>query len=149
MQLRPARAGYGPLWTALRRNLSAPERLALGGLAVTVAAAGWPTVAAQTGLGAPCPLRWLTGVPCPFCGLTAASVALVRADLDAALAANPAVIGLAGLTACVLPLLALRWLGLVAPPAPWSPRARRAIGRALVLLALASWLYQLNRLGVR
>lgn len=37
----------------------------------------------------PCPLRTLTGVPCPFCGMTRGSLALLRGDVLRSLALNP------------------------------------------------------------
>ncbi len=40
----------------------------------------------------PCPLRTLTGVPCPFCGMTRGAVALVHGDVVASLALNPGVV---------------------------------------------------------
>src|SRR5579863_451029 len=39
--------------------------------------------------GLPCPLRTLTGVPCPFCGLTTSVKATLHADWHGAVAANP------------------------------------------------------------
>jgi Protein of unknown function (DUF2752) len=42
------------------------------------------------GLGPPCPLRTLTGVPCPFCGMTRSVTAVVHGHLGASLALNPA-----------------------------------------------------------
>jgi hypothetical protein len=45
----------------------------------------------------PCGVKQLTGMDCPGCGLQTALVALLRGDLSASLAANPA----------ILPLLAL------------------------------------------
>lgn len=40
----------------------------------------------------PCPLRALTGVPCPFCGMTRGTIALVHGDVLGALALNPGVL---------------------------------------------------------
>ena len=57
-------------------------------LALTaVAAAQLASVAAGAG-GWPCPIRSLTGVPCPGCGLTRATVALVRGEWRESLAAH-------------------------------------------------------------
>lgn len=130
------------------RTFSVPERLGGLGLAVAAAAAVWPAFTGLTGYGLPCPLRLITGVPCPGCGLTTAAVALVRGQLVAAWAANPAIFGLA---ACVLvagPLVVLRAAGVLSPPRPWPSDRRRRMGWAMGLLAMASWLFQLHRLGL-
>lgn len=42
----------------------------------------------------PCGFKQLTGVSCPGCGMQTAFVALLRGDLAASLAANPALIPL-------------------------------------------------------
>jgi hypothetical protein len=125
----------------MRRRLSVPEKLGLFGLGLAPAAFVWPLATGLTGLGLPCPLRWLTGVPCPACGLTTASVALVRGDLAGAAAANPAVFLLAALAVAVGPLLVLR-------PIPHPVRARARTGWGIGLLAMASWAVQLHRLGI-
>jgi hypothetical protein len=132
----------------LSRQYSVPERLGAFGLAVAGAAAAWPAVSTGTGLGLPCPLRWATGVPCPACGLTTAAVDLVHGRVLASLGDNPALIGLALLTAVMVPLLVLRHLGLAGPPAPWSPRARRRAGVTMLAAAAASWLFQLHRFAI-
>jgi hypothetical protein len=132
----------------LSRQYSVPERLGAFGLAVAGAAAAWPALSAGTGLGLPCPLRWATGVPCPACGLTTAAVDLVHGRVLASLGDNPAVIGLALLTAVMVPLLVLRHLGLAGPPVPWSPRARRRAGVTMLAAAAASWLLQLHRFAL-
>jgi hypothetical protein len=126
-----------------------PERLGGFGLSVAAAAWVWPTVVDRTGLGLPCVLRSIAGVPCPACGMTAAAMALARGDAPAAWAANPVVFGLAACVAVALPLLALRAGGAVPPPVPWPAARRRRMDWAIGLLALASWIYQLHRLGVR
>ncbi|MCU1428195.1 MAG: hypothetical protein JWL83_2195 [Actinomycetia bacterium] len=58
---------------------------ALGMLGVAVV---WPVLPAHP--PNVCPLRSLTGIPCPFCGMTRAVVAAVHGDLVASLRFNPA-----------------------------------------------------------
>src|SRR5205814_9810273 len=58
-------------------------------------AAGGPVAAAAVGPVLPlhpplaCPLRSLTGIPCPFCGMTRACVAAVHGHLGTSLSFNP------------------------------------------------------------
>jgi hypothetical protein len=93
-----------------------------------------------------CPLANLTGWPCPGCGLTRASIALLHGDVAGALAIQP-------LTPIIVPLLGVfaggAWLGYVRtgePTPPWT-RAHPGVQRlleataALVSVALiALWL---------
>lgn len=73
------------------------RRVALG--VTAIAAAQVAAVSAGVG-GWPCPLKWATGVPCPGCGLTRASVSLLRGDFAAAFDAHAfAPLLLAGLAA--------------------------------------------------
>ncbi len=83
--------------------------------------------------GFACPLRTLTGVPCPLCGMTTSVEATVRLHVRDALAANPAGIVL---------VLAAVALVLVRP--------RRVVVPSLALpLALAAmWLFELHRFAV-
>ena len=77
-----------------------------------------------------CPLRTLTGLPCPLCGLSTSVEETVRLHLGDALAANPLGIVL------VLAALAL----LVVRP------ARLVLPKAVVPAVLAaSWLFELHR----
>src|SRR4051794_33769836 len=64
------------------RDLRSAGGLMLG------AAALWPALPVHPGFA--CPLRTLTGIPCPLCGMTTSVVACVHLDLHAAVAANPA-----------------------------------------------------------
>jgi hypothetical protein len=61
-------------------SLLRDRRVSLGVTAFAVAqvAAVWAGVG-----GWPCPLRWALGIPCPGCGLTRASVALLKGDFAA------------------------------------------------------------------
>jgi hypothetical protein len=125
-----------------------PERIGGFGVLAGAAAAVWPVFTGRTGVALPCPLRTLTGVPCPACGLTTAAVALVRGETGAAFGANPLIFGLAALAVAVGPLVALRAVGVLRNPDPWSATRRRRMGWLTGLLAVASWLFQLHRLGV-
>jgi hypothetical protein len=84
--------------------------------------------------GLPCPLRTLTGIPCPFCGTTTSVEATLHADPGAALAANP--LGPA-LVAAALVLVVRR------------PRqALRVPLLLVVVVAAALWVFELHRFDV-
>jgi hypothetical protein len=77
-----------------------------------------------------CPLRALTGLPCPLCGLSTSVEQTVRLHLGDAVAANP--LGVL-LVLAALALLVLR-------------PARLALPKAVVPAVLAaSWLFELHR----
>lgn len=88
----------------------------------------------------PCPLRTLTGLPCPTCGTAHAAVALLDGRILAALAANP-MTTVAAVLFLVGGMLAPLWVlaggripALSAQPPPWL--------RLLMLTALlAGWAY--------
>jgi hypothetical protein len=127
---------------------SVPERLTMFSAGCGAIGAIYPTIMAYDGNhGIPCPLRTLTGVPCPFCGLTTATVAMAHGQWMTAVRTSPLACLVAMLAACTAPLLVARVAGLAAQPRPASDRTRRRItGGAYVLVAL-SWLFQLHRYG--
>ena len=99
--------------------------LLLGCAAVRAAAPG--------DVGLPCALRELTGVPCPFCGMTTSVTATVELDPFAAIAANPG--------GPVLVLLAVAIL--------LGPARRLVVRSSLVYFALAAmWLWELDRFSI-
>jgi hypothetical protein len=84
-----------------------------------------------------CLLRSVTGVPCPFCGGTTATVDLAHGDLRSSLAASP----------IALPML-LAWplLGAVPPPRWW--RSRRVRWTTILLVLAGAEVWQLVRFGL-
>jgi hypothetical protein len=83
--------------------------------------------------GLPCPLRAITGVPCPFCGMTTSVESTVHLRLGDALAANPA--GLVVVAAAL-------WLLLRRPT-----RVRYSLPLLWVALALM-WVFELYRFAI-
>jgi hypothetical protein len=85
-----------------------------------------------------CPVRAVTGVPCPFCGGTTVFMELGAARPGAAIAANPVVFtGMVGLVTAPLGS-GSRWWAI-------SPRTRL---RMLIVVLALSWLWQLARFGL-
>jgi hypothetical protein len=101
-------------------------------LAMLAAAATLPLLPGHAGL--PCPLRTLTGVPCPLCGMTTSVEATVHGHLVRALQANPAG-PFAVLSALVL---------LVRRPA--GPLEVPTV--AVIALLLGLWIFELHRFSV-
>jgi hypothetical protein len=94
----------------------APVRLDLKGLRVAALAMVVAGLAYRLGTLPDvvlCPLRRVTGVPCPFCGATRSVGAAVQGDLGASLALNP--VGLMIIVATVALLIAWRWRRIAIP----------------------------------
>lgn len=92
---------------------------------------GLPLLPHNPGLA--CPLRTLTGVPCPMCGMTTAVKAGLAGHWSASIAANPF-----GIVA-VLVAIAL----LVRP----RLRSVKVPVMLIVGCAMASWVWELRRFG--
>jgi hypothetical protein len=112
--------------------------LRLGAAAAASVAAAW--VHENHDPGALCPLRRLTGVPCPFCGSTTVFMEAGAGHWSAALPANPVTV-VAALVFLAAPLLAVDPIGTLAR----LPRRALWIGGAVLLVG--SWLWQLHRFG--
>jgi len=82
-------------------------------------------------LGVLCPLRRVTGVPCPLCGMTTSVLAMVQLDPIAAIRANPG--GVVLVLAALIVVLRPR-MSIVRLPG-WAPNV--ALG--------AMWLWELRR----
>jgi len=133
----------------VRRTYSLPEQFTMVAAVAAVASAVYPAVTARTGgQGVPCPLRSLTGVPCPFCGFTTAAVALTRRQWADAASASPLACLVAAVAVGTSPVLAARACGLAPPPRPASARTRRRVAVAASATVAASWVFQLHRHGL-
>jgi hypothetical protein len=81
----------------------------------------------------PCPLRTLTGVPCPLCGMTTAVKAVCTGHVRASIAANPF-----GLVAVAVAVALLVRPGV---------RSVRVPVMLVVAAAATSWVWELHRFG--
>ena len=132
----------------VRRAYSVPEHVTLFCAGAGAVGSVYPLIMAHTGgRGLPCPLRTLTGVPCPFCGLTTATVALTHGNWAAAATANPLAYLAAGLAIGTAPVLVARASGRAAAPRAWSPAACRQARWSVAVLVALSWVFQLHRFG--
>src|SRR5262245_51015353 len=67
-----------------------PRNVRMAGFGLLGVAAVWPILPAHPPLV--CPLRAMTGIPCPLCGMTRACVAIAHGDVIGALRFNPGVV---------------------------------------------------------
>ena len=105
-----------------------PTDLRYAAASVVVAGAALPLLSLHPPLA--CPLRTVTGVPCPLCGLTTSVGATVRLDVGAALAATPAGVAAVAIAIAVLVV---------------RPRVLRVPVPLPYLVLGCMWLYQLHR----
>lgn len=132
----------------IRRAYSVPERITLFGAGAAAVGAVYPMIMAHTGgQGLPCPLRTFTGVPCPFCGLTTATVAMSHGEWATSAKTSPLAYLVAILVVATAPVLVARVLGLAPVPRQASPQTRRLISRVMIGVVALSWLFQLHRYG--
>ncbi len=131
----------------LRRMYSVPEHITMAGLGAGVVGSFYPILTAHGWPGLPCPLRTLTGVPCPFCGLTTATVALTHGQWATATSTSPLAYLVAALVVGTTPLLLARVAGVAGTPRPWSERARQRTRNVVLVIVAMSWIFQLHRYG--
>lgn len=89
-----------------------------------------PTLPGHPGFA--CPLRTLTGIPCPLCGMTTSVEDTVHLELGSACAANPA--GVLAVLAAIA-VLVLRPRNVIVPTS------------ARIMLLAGMWIFELHRFG--
>jgi len=94
-----------------------------------------------------CPLRLMTGVPCPLCGMTTGVVSILSGEFTGAAAANPFSFPfLVSIGAMVIDRTSRL---LLQKPLPPLPKLRpRLVVAVLLALTVASWISQLIRFQV-
>jgi hypothetical protein len=102
-----------------------PQEVRLGAAAMLGVAVAWPLLPVHPPIA--CPLRAITGIPCPFCGMTRAVVAAMHGHVVESLRFNPsgvlvvlfALAVLAGVRLERLQLRALPWILVALTAALW------------------------------
>ena len=117
-----------PHWAAARWEIDLGVMRWLG-VTMLVLGATLPHIAHNPGL--PCPLRTVTGVPCPLCGMTTSVKGVCTGHLREAVAANP--FGLLAVGVAIVLLV--------------RPRLRSVTLPLMAILAMAatSWIWELHR----
>ena len=118
-------------------NLAARYRVDLSSsrrAGVVLLAGGLVLAHLPASVGVPCPLRTLTGIPCPFCGVTTAVRSTLGGHLGQALSAAP-------LGVLVVVVAAIAAIGR-------GPRTLRIPTVLLVALLVGEWLFELHRYHV-
>jgi hypothetical protein len=93
-----------------------------------------------------CPLRDMTGVPCPTCGGTHAAVALANGHMVEAFAANPLVaFGLIGFGVWLLSGLIMTVVPHLRRDPVFTSGEKRTARILAVLLILAAWVWEIFR----
>jgi len=132
-------------WRQLREQLlgsrfGGPVRVLARGGGAGVLALALAELHATDDPGVLCPLRRLTGVPCPVCGSTTVFMELGAGHPGAAIAANPVTV-LVGLGLLLAPL------GNGAVGGWWWRQPARRRNTVIGVAAAVSWLWQLHRFG--
>ncbi len=92
-----------------------------------------------------CPLRAVTGLPCPSCGLLRSANAVLHGHVGAAFATNPLdAVFLLVVVPVMAVVLALRVLRRIAVSVELSRRGRRIAWTLLVVAVLLNWGYVLS-----
>ena len=90
-----------------------------------------------------CPMATVLGIPCPGCGLTRATLALLHGDVRGALALHPLVFVLAPLFALAIASAAISYVRGPSPrqkPNLWfASRGATFVGAALLAATLGVW----------
>lgn len=81
-----------------------------------------------------CPIRWLTGIPCPGCGMSRALFALLRLDFADAFSFHPMIYPL---------LLFLPWYFLGGNDTSRSRKIRKILLAVMIILAILLWIYRI------
>lgn len=104
------------------------------GAAIAMLAAGVALPFLPGHAALPCPLRTLTGVPCPLCGMTTSVEGTVHGHLLSALQANPAG-----------PFAVLAAIALLVRRPTGPLRMPTAV---VVMLLLGLWIFELHRFSL-